>query len=87
MLVNIDIDWNLDHSSQWSSSAHVDVDISLPDGGDMGMTWGLHAETNYAMGTKASAYANLNVVGGNDNSTFAGEMGYGVALGFRYYIF
>lgn len=84
--VEIDVDWNLDHSSQWSSSAHVDVNITLPDGGDMIMDWGLHAGTNYAMGTKATAYANLHVVGGNDAYN-GGEIGYGFSVGFRYFIF
>ena len=88
MLVNIDIDWNLDHSSQWSSSAHVDFDLfKQKDLDDMGMAWGLHAETNYALGTKATAYANLHVIGGNDNSERGGEIGYGFAVGFRYFIF
>jgi len=87
MFINIDIDWNLDHSSQWSTSAHVDFDIiKLNNADDMDMGWGLEVRTDYAIGTQTSAYAGLHFTGGNDAHN-GGESGYGFLVGFQHYIF
>jgi len=87
MSIWVDVDFNIDHSSQWNTTAHVDLNIFMPKEGDMSMDWALDVNTNYAMGTQAVAYAGLNVHGGNDASMYGGEIGYGFEVGFRYFIF
>jgi hypothetical protein len=82
MTVTVDAGVNLDHTSQWNSSAGVGVVMVLPEEGDSATTWGLSAVTNYAVGstTIASAY----LWAGDD--TGAGDVAWNLGLNFTHFL-
>jgi len=72
MVIRVDLGYNIDHSSNWNSGADVYFNYNKPKEGDATNSWGLHIETNYALGTQAVAGLNVNLCGG-DADTKTGD--------------
>ena len=75
MVARVDLGYNIDHSSSWNSGADVYLNYNKPKEGDATNSWGLHIETNYAMGTKALAGLAINACGGKAASLSGGTAG------------
>jgi hypothetical protein len=96
---NISIDftlgYNLDHNISWNTNAQVVVNYEKykDDAPEAEMNWRIHAETNYAMGTKALVGAAFNVCGGKGVTgteacaTGEDKLHWNVLANFRYFIF
>ena len=73
--------FNLDHSIRWNTNAGLNVDVTLPDGGEMALGWSLGAGTSYVVGSNLVAGAGVNVNQKQDE-----DLGWDVSATFTYYI-